>query len=139
MDYSFFAPAPQPYQYLGLPPTPAHTHSGTSEDFSNSPPVRPFQKATLFFCSSAGHQGVSANTDLFSRTLLTSSISSTPTHNLRLAKAYPSSLRRFQTTNSLSTTSMPTAYRLTTNRTIFQNQLKKRVLGAATVTMMKAT
>ncbi|KAH8802900.1 hypothetical protein F5884DRAFT_489417 [Xylogone sp. PMI_703] len=36
MDYSFFAPAPQPYQFLGLP-TPSH-HSGTSEDYSNSPP-----------------------------------------------------------------------------------------------------
>ncbi|RFU27170.1 hypothetical protein B7463_g9165, partial [Scytalidium lignicola] len=39
MDYSFFAAAPQPYQqYLGLPPTPSHTHSGASEDFSHSPP-----------------------------------------------------------------------------------------------------
>jgi AP-1-like transcription factor len=38
MEYPYFT-APQPYQFLGLPPTPAHT-SANSDDFSNSPPVR---------------------------------------------------------------------------------------------------
>lgn len=44
MDYPYYSAAPQPYQFLGLPPTPAHTaHAGSanSDDFSNSPPVRP--------------------------------------------------------------------------------------------------
>lgn len=41
MDYPYFTAAPQPYQFLGLPPTPAHTGSANSDDFSNSPPVRP--------------------------------------------------------------------------------------------------
>jgi AP-1-like factor len=40
MDYPYFNAAPQPYQFLGLPPTPAHTGSANSDDFSNSPPVR---------------------------------------------------------------------------------------------------
>jgi len=40
MDYPYFTAAPQPYQFLGLPPTPAHTGSANSDDFSNSPPVR---------------------------------------------------------------------------------------------------
>jgi AP-1-like transcription factor len=39
MDYSYFTAAQQPYQFLGLPPTPAHTNSANSDDFSNSPPV----------------------------------------------------------------------------------------------------
>lgn len=40
MDYPYFQPAPQPYQFLGLPPTPSHTHSVHSDDFSNgSPPM----------------------------------------------------------------------------------------------------
>lgn len=38
MDYPYFTAAPQPYQFLGLPPTPAHTGSANSDDFSNSPP-----------------------------------------------------------------------------------------------------
>lgn len=37
MDYPYFTAAPQPYQFLGLPPTPAHTGSANSDDFSNSP------------------------------------------------------------------------------------------------------
>lgn len=40
MDYPYFTAAPQPYQFLPLPPTPAHTGSSNSDDFSNSPPVR---------------------------------------------------------------------------------------------------
>jgi AP-1-like factor len=40
MEFPYFAAAPQPYQYLGLPPTPSHTHSANSDDFSNSSPVR---------------------------------------------------------------------------------------------------
>ena len=41
MDYPYFtAAAQQPYQFLPLPPTPAHTGSSNSDDFSNSPPVR---------------------------------------------------------------------------------------------------
>ena len=40
MDYPYFTAAPQPYQFLGLPPTPAHISSSNSDDFSNSPPVR---------------------------------------------------------------------------------------------------
>jgi AP-1-like factor len=40
MDYSYFNGAPQPYQFLGLPPTPGHTGSAASDEFSNSPPVR---------------------------------------------------------------------------------------------------
>ncbi|PBP24395.1 bZIP transcription factor [Diplocarpon rosae] len=37
MDYPYFtSAAPQPYQFLDLPPTPAQTGSGT---YSNSPPV----------------------------------------------------------------------------------------------------
>lgn len=40
MDYPYFTAAPQPYQFLGLPATPAPTGSAISEDFSNSPPVR---------------------------------------------------------------------------------------------------
>lgn len=42
MDYSYYAAAnQQPYQFLGLPPTPSHTNAGISGDeFSNgSPPV----------------------------------------------------------------------------------------------------
>ena len=47
MDYPYFTAAPQPYQFLGLPPTPAHTTSANSDDFSNSPPVRnPFHTVT---------------------------------------------------------------------------------------------
>jgi len=48
MDYPYFTAAPQPYQFLGLPPTPAHTGSANSDDFSNSPPVRsqPFSYVT---------------------------------------------------------------------------------------------
>jgi len=38
MDYQYFTAAPQPYQFVGLPPTPAHTGSNTSDDFANSPP-----------------------------------------------------------------------------------------------------
>jgi AP-1-like factor len=38
MDYPYFTAAPQPYQFLGLPPTPAHTGSANSDEFSNSPP-----------------------------------------------------------------------------------------------------
>jgi len=37
MDYPYFTAAPQPYQFLGLPPTPAHTNTN-SDEFSNSPP-----------------------------------------------------------------------------------------------------
>lgn len=41
MDYPYFTTAaPQPYQFLDLPPTPAHTGSGNSDNYSNSPPVR---------------------------------------------------------------------------------------------------
>lgn len=42
MDYPYFTAAPQPYQFLhvGLPPTPAHTGSANSDEYSNSPPVR---------------------------------------------------------------------------------------------------
>ncbi len=40
MDYPYFTAAQQPYTFLGLPPTPAHTGSSNSDDFSNSPPVR---------------------------------------------------------------------------------------------------
>jgi len=40
MDYPYFTAAPQQFPYLGLPPTPAHTGSANSDDFSNSPPVR---------------------------------------------------------------------------------------------------
>jgi AP-1-like factor len=36
MDYPYFTSASQPYQFLGLPPTPA----ANSDEFSNSPPVR---------------------------------------------------------------------------------------------------
>jgi hypothetical protein len=40
MDYSYFPP--QPYQFLGLPPTPSHTNNINSDEFSNeSPPVCP--------------------------------------------------------------------------------------------------
>ncbi|KAL3419910.1 bZIP transcription factor [Phlyctema vagabunda] len=40
MDYPYFQAAPQPYQFLGLPPTPSHTNSAHSDDFSNgSPPM----------------------------------------------------------------------------------------------------
>jgi AP-1-like factor len=45
MDYPYFTTAPQqqqPYHFLGLPPTPAHTGSDNSDHFSNSPPVREF-------------------------------------------------------------------------------------------------
>ncbi|KAF4630740.1 hypothetical protein G7Y89_g7396 [Cudoniella acicularis] len=38
--YPYFTAAPQAYPFLGLPPTPAHTGSANSDDFSNSPPVR---------------------------------------------------------------------------------------------------
>ncbi len=38
-SYPYFTPAPHAYQFIGLPPTPAHTGS-TSDDYSNSPPVR---------------------------------------------------------------------------------------------------
>ena len=37
MDYQYFNQNPQPYQFLGLPPTPAHTGSANSDEFSNSP------------------------------------------------------------------------------------------------------
>jgi len=37
-NYPYFTAAPQPYQFLGLPPTPAHTGSANSDEFSNSPP-----------------------------------------------------------------------------------------------------
>jgi AP-1-like factor len=40
MAYQYFTAAPQPYQFVGLPPTPAHTGSTGSDDFNNSPPVR---------------------------------------------------------------------------------------------------
>ncbi|KAH6706315.1 hypothetical protein BKA61DRAFT_137583 [Leptodontidium sp. MPI-SDFR-AT-0119] len=41
MDYPYFTTAaPQPYQFLDLPPTPAHTGSANSDHYSNSPPVR---------------------------------------------------------------------------------------------------
>jgi len=41
MDYPYFAAAPHPhsqYQFLGQPPTPAHTNSANSDEFSASPP-----------------------------------------------------------------------------------------------------
>ncbi|KAL2065821.1 hypothetical protein VTL71DRAFT_3491 [Oculimacula yallundae] len=39
MDYPYFATtAAPPYQYLDLPPTPAHTGSSNSDHYSNSPP-----------------------------------------------------------------------------------------------------
>jgi len=39
MEYPYFTTAPQTYNpiYLGLPPTPSHTNSANSDDFSNSP------------------------------------------------------------------------------------------------------
>ncbi|PMD16748.1 hypothetical protein NA56DRAFT_649054 [Hyaloscypha hepaticicola] len=49
MDYPYFTAAPQPYQFLGLPPTPAHISSSNSDDFSNSPPdVFEFQNFDAF-------------------------------------------------------------------------------------------
>jgi len=42
MDYSYYAAAnqQQPYQFLGLPPTPSHTNIISGDEFSNgSPPV----------------------------------------------------------------------------------------------------
>jgi AP-1-like factor len=36
MDYPYYTAAPQSYQFLGLP-TPAHSGSANSDDFSNSP------------------------------------------------------------------------------------------------------
>ncbi|KAH0552975.1 hypothetical protein GP486_006828 [Trichoglossum hirsutum] len=40
MDYSFYPTAPQPAYYLGLPPTPAHTHATNSaDDYSNGSPA----------------------------------------------------------------------------------------------------
>jgi hypothetical protein len=68
MDYQYFAAAPQPYPFLGLPPTPAHTGSANSEDYSNSP-VR----------------GVPLN--------LASPISTHPSHSSDQQNASPSSLR----------------------------------------------
>lgn len=39
MDYSsYFAASQQPFHLMGLPPTPSHTHSGASDDFSNGSP-----------------------------------------------------------------------------------------------------
>ncbi|KAJ5040359.1 uncharacterized protein L3040_006015 [Drepanopeziza brunnea f. sp. 'multigermtubi'] len=39
MDYPYFTTAaPQPYQFLDLPPTPVHTAPNNSEHYSNSPP-----------------------------------------------------------------------------------------------------
>ncbi|KAI9805377.1 MAG: hypothetical protein M1833_005831 [Piccolia ochrophora] len=41
MDYSYFsaAPPPQPYQFVGLPPTPTHTqHANSDEGYSNGSP-----------------------------------------------------------------------------------------------------
>ncbi|KAI9833334.1 MAG: hypothetical protein M1819_003729 [Sarea resinae] len=35
MDYSYFTAPPQPYQFIGLPPTPAHTHPLHPEEYSN--------------------------------------------------------------------------------------------------------
>lgn len=47
MDYSYYQNAPQAYQFLGMPPTPAHSGSAvSSEDYNNSPTVRaPFHYA----------------------------------------------------------------------------------------------
>lgn len=36
MDYSYFAAVPQQHhQFMGLPPTPAHTNGANSDEFSN--------------------------------------------------------------------------------------------------------
>jgi hypothetical protein len=48
MDYPYFASAPQPYQFLGLPPTPAHTNSGNSDEFSNGSPPDAFEQFQTF-------------------------------------------------------------------------------------------
>lgn len=137
MDYSFFALGPQPpFWYFSRPPTPAHTHSDASEAFRNSPPVDTFLKMPLFLPSCLSPR-LPAHT-AFSRTLLNSSPSLTPTPNLRLAKAYPESPHQYQTTNSLLTILMPTAYRLIIGRTISLNQ-QKRMHSIATVTIIAAT
>lgn len=45
MEYPYFTAAQQPYQYMGLPPTPGQTASTHSDEFSNSPSVRvPFPR-----------------------------------------------------------------------------------------------
>ena len=37
MDYSYFAAVPQQHhQFMGLPPTPAHTNPINSEEFNNT-------------------------------------------------------------------------------------------------------
>ncbi|MCJ1367843.1 hypothetical protein MMC16_006978 [Acarospora aff. strigata] len=39
MDYSYFTPVPQPFQFLGLPPTPAHSQTPQVDDcIIESPP-----------------------------------------------------------------------------------------------------
>ncbi|RDW77483.1 hypothetical protein BP6252_05536 [Coleophoma cylindrospora] len=49
MDYPYFQPAPQPYQFLGLPPTPSHTNSAHSDEFSNgSPPMEQYDQFQQF-------------------------------------------------------------------------------------------
>lgn len=39
MDYTYFTPAPQQFQFFNLPPTPAHSHTPHGEDENLSPPV----------------------------------------------------------------------------------------------------
>lgn len=42
MDYNYYAAASQqPYQFMGLPPTPSHTNVISGDEFNReSPPVR---------------------------------------------------------------------------------------------------
>jgi len=49
MDYSYFAAAaPQPYQFMGLPPTPAHTNIISADEFSNGSPPDAFSQFQNF-------------------------------------------------------------------------------------------
>lgn len=36
MDYSYFTAAPQPYHFIGLPPTPAHSQTPKADDYNNT-------------------------------------------------------------------------------------------------------
>ncbi|KAI9819134.1 MAG: hypothetical protein M1827_007290 [Pycnora praestabilis] len=43
MDFSYFTAAPQPYQFMGLPPTP--THNPIPDDFSHGSPIENYEQA----------------------------------------------------------------------------------------------
>ncbi|KAI9703230.1 MAG: hypothetical protein M1836_007795 [Candelina mexicana] len=54
MDYSYFTAPPQPFHFLGLPPTPSHTHTSIPENFTNGTPPESYDQGFRGFDSFPG-------------------------------------------------------------------------------------